>query len=138
MPKMTAQELAAKWASRTSAATADVVAGVDRVTESPGRKAAAQKAVWASNVAAAVDKWERRVGSVPLEEWKARTKEGANRIASGVQNKKGKVEGFWQEFGPFQDSVTATTNAMPRGNLEQNLARMLNQARRTAEFRRTR
>jgi hypothetical protein len=138
MPKMTPAELAAKWAQRTGAATADVVSGVDRVTEHPGRKAAAQKAVWQANVAAAADKWERRVQAGSLEEWKARTKEGSNRIASGVQAKKGKVESFWAEFGPFQDSVTATTNAMPRGNLEQNLARMLNQARRTSEFRRTR
>lgn len=138
MPKMSAQELAAKWATRTGAATQDVVAGVDRVTEAPGRKAAAQKAAWQQNVAAAADKWERRVGSVSLEDWKARTKEGANRIASGVQAKKSKVENFWTEFGPYQDQVTSSTRAMPRGSLEQNLARMLNQARKTSEFRRTR
>ena len=138
MPKMTAAELAAKWATRTGAATQDVVAGVDRVTEHPGRKAAAQQAVWAQNVAASQDKWARRVQAGTLEDWKKSTKEGANRIASGVQAKKSKVEGFWQEFGPFQDQVTQQTNSMPRGNLEQNLARMLNQARRTAEFKRQR
>lgn len=138
MPKMSPAELAAKWANRTGAATQDVVAGVDRVTEHPGRKAAAQQAVWAQNVAASQEKWARRVQAGSLEDWKARTKEGANRIASGVQAKKSKVEGFWQEFGPFQDTVTAQTNAMPRGSLEQNLARMLNQARRTAEFKRQR
>lgn len=138
MPKMTPAELAAKWGTRTAAATQDVVAGVDRVTQAPGQKAAAQKAVWAANVQAAQDKWAARVGSVPLEEWKARTKEGAARIASGVQNKKNKVEQFWSEFGPFQDRVTAQVQAMPRGNLEQNLARMLQQARLTAEFRRSR
>lgn len=136
MPKMTPAELAAKWATRTGAATQDVVAGVDRVTEAPGRKAAAQKAAWQQNVAAAADKWERRVGSVSLEDWKARTKDGASRIASGVQAKRSKVESFWQEFGPFQDQVTARTRSMPRGNIEQNLARMLNQARQTSEFRR--
>lgn len=138
MPKMSPAEIAAKWATRTGAATQDVVAGVDRVTEAPGRKAAAQKAVWQQNVAAAADKWERRVGAVGLEEWKSRTKDGASRIAAGVQGKKTKVESFWGEFGPFQDAVTAQTRSMPRGNIEQNLARMLNQARRTAEFRRTR
>jgi hypothetical protein len=138
MPKMSPQELAAKWATRTGAATQDVVAGVDRVTEHPGRKAAAQQAVWAANVQASQEKWARRVQAGTLEEWKSRTKEGANRIASGVQAKKSKVESFWQEFGPFQDTVTAQTNAMPRGSLEQNLARMINQARRTAEFKRQR
>jgi hypothetical protein len=138
MPKMTPAELAAKWANRTGASTQDVVSGVDRVTEHPGRKAAAQQSVWVQNVTASQDKWARRVQAGSLEDWKARTKEGASRIAAGVQAKKGKVEGFWQEFGPFQDSVTAQTNAMPRGTLEQNLARMLNQARRTAEFKRQR
>jgi len=138
MPKLTPAEQAAKWATRTGAATQDVVAGVDRVTEHPGRKAAAQVDVWAQNTAAARDKWSRRVQAGSLEDWKARTKEGANRIASGVQAKKGKVEAFWQEFGPFQDTVTAQTRAMPRGNLDQNLARMVNQARRTAEFKRQR
>lgn len=138
MAKLTPAEQAAKWANRTAAATQDVVAGVDRVTEHPGRKAAAQQAVWAQNTAAAQDKWARRVQAGSLEDWKKSTKEGANRIASGVQAKKSKVEAFWQEFAPFQDAVTQQTNAMPRGSLEQNLARMLNQARRTAEFKRTR
>lgn len=138
MPKMSPAELAAKWANRTGGASQDVVAGVDRVTESPGRKAAAQKGAYVANVNAAADKWERRVAAVPLEEWKARTKEGASRIAAGVQAKKGKVEGFWAEFGPYQDQVTASTRAMPRGSLQQNLARMLNQATKTAEFKRTR
>jgi hypothetical protein len=138
MPRMSASDLAAKWATRTSAATQDVVAGVNRVTEAPGRKAAAQRSAWQQNVIAAGDKWERRVAAVSLEEWKARTAEGANRIASGVQAKKSKVESFWAEFGPFQDSVTAAVRSMPRGSLEQNLGRMIEQARRTAEFRRTR
>lgn len=138
MPRMSASDLAAKWATRTSAATQDVVAGVNRVTEAPGRKAAAQRSAWQQNVIAAGDKWERRVAAVPLEEWKSRTVEGSNRIASGVQAKKGKVEQFWAEFGPFQDSVTAAVRSMPRGSLEQNLGRMIEQARRTAEFRRNR
>lgn len=138
MPKLTPSEAAAKWANRTGAATQDVVAGVNRVTEHPGRKAAAQQAVWAQNTAASQEKWARRVQAGSLEDWKAATAAGANRIAAGVQAKKGKVEAFWQEFGPFQDTVTQQTNAMPRGSLEQNLARMLNQARRTAEFKRQR
>jgi hypothetical protein len=138
MPRMTAAEIAAKWKTRASAATQDVVTGVDRVTEHPGRKAAAQKSAWVQNTQASADKWERRVQAGSLEDWKKATKEGASRIASGVQAKAGKVEQFWGEFGPFQDSVTAQTRAMPRGTLQQNLARMLNQATRTAEFKRTR
>lgn len=135
---MSPQELAAKWANRTSAATQDVVAGVNRVTEHPGRKAAAQVDAWANNTAAAREKWQRRVQAGSLEDWKAATASGASRIASGVQAKQGKVSDFWAEFGPFQDSVTAQTRSMPRGNLQQNIARMINQATRTAEFKRTR
>jgi hypothetical protein len=138
MPAMTPAELAAKWANRTGAATQDVVAGVNRVTEHPGRKAAAQVAVWAANTQAAQEKWARRVQAGSLEDWKARTAEGANRIASGVQAKKSKVEQFWQEFGPFQDAVTSRVRQMPRGNLEQNVARMIEQVRGTSQFKRTR
>lgn len=138
MPRLTPTEVAAKWATRTAAATPDLVAGVERVTEAPGRKAAAQRAVYLQNTTANVDKWARRVAAVPLETWKERMREGANRVATGVNQKQGKVESFWQEFGPFQDSVTAQTRAMPRGSLQQNLARMLNQATKTADFKRQR
>lgn len=138
MPRLTPTELASKWATRTAAATQDLVAGVERVTEAPGRKAAAQRQVYLQNIQQNVDKWARRTAAVPLESWKESMREGANRVATGVQNKQNKVEGFWQEFGPFQDSVTAQTRAMPRGTLAQNIARMTNQVTKTAEFKRQR
>lgn len=138
MPKLTPTELATKWATRTAAATPDMVAGVERVTEAPGRKAAAQKQIYLQNTTASVEKWARRTAAVPLEDWKAAMREGANRVATGVATKQGKVESFWQEFGPFQDSVTAQTKAMSRGTLQQNIARMVNQATKTAEFKRQR
>ena len=60
MPKMTPQELASKWATRTGAATQDVVNGVDRVTEHPGQKANPWlDAVSTAALAAAVDAAEK-------------------------------------------------------------------------------
>lgn len=131
------QSITDKWASRTSGATAEVIAGVDRVTEAPGAKAARQDHVWAQNTVAAREKWKNRVGSVPLEEWKQSAKEGASRIAAGVQAKKPKAQKFWEEFIPHLEATQRAVQAMPRGTLDQNLTRMVENARRIAAFRRS-
>lgn len=131
-----AQQITEKWAQRTSGATQQVVEGVARVTEAPGQKAARQKQVYLANVQAKADKWERNVANVTLQEWQQATTAGAQRISAGVQAKKGKMEGFLREFIPHIESVQQRVNAMPRGNLDQNLARMLENARGMAQFKR--
>lgn len=133
----TPAENAAKWQRRLSAATTDVQAGINRVAQAPGQRAAAQKAAWQQNVVAAADKWERRVAAVPLEEWKRAALEGTARIASGAQAKVGKVEAFQNEFIPHLERVQQRLANMPRGSLEQNLARMLENARMNSQFKRT-
>lgn len=137
MARLTPEQQAEKWANRLSGATADIAAGIDRVTEAPGRKAAAQKAAYLAGIQAKADKWERNVARIDLGTWQAAAKNGVQRVAQGAQSKKGKMQDFLREFQPFQDNVTARVRQMPRGTLEQNLARMVMQARETANFKRS-
>lgn len=133
----TAASITEKWASRTAGATQQVIEGVARVTEAPGMKAARQRQAYLANVQAKADKWERNVGAVTLQEWQSATSAGANRIAAGVAAKKGKMEGFLREFIPHVERVQQQVNTMPRGSFEQNLNRMIENARGMAAFKRT-
>jgi hypothetical protein len=137
MARLTPEQQAEKWAARLSGATNDIAQGIDRVTEAPGAKAARQKSAYLANIQAKADKWERNVGRVTLNDWQTAAKNGVQRVAQGAQAKKGKMQDFLREFQPFQDRVTEKVRAMPRGTLEQNLARMVMQARETATFKRT-
>lgn len=132
----TPDEIAAKWATRLSGATQEVSAGIDRVTEAPGRKAAAQKTAYLQNVQAKADKWERNVSRVSVEDWKAAAKAGTARIAAGAQAKQSKMAAFQREFQPHLQAGMDRVNRMPRGTLEQNLARMVEMARHNATFKR--
>lgn len=133
----TAASITDKWAQRTSGATQQVVEGVQRVQTAPGAAAAAQKQVWLANIQAKADKWEANTRAVSLQSWQAATVAGAQRIAAGVQAKKGKMESFLNEFLPHVENVQRQVHAMPRGSLEQNLARMMQNARLNAQFKRT-
>lgn len=133
----TAQSITEKWAQRTSGATQQVIEGVQRVTEAPGVKAARQRQVWLNNLQAKADKWENNVKAVTLQSWQASTVQGAQRIAAGVNAKKGKMEGFLNEFLPFVEQVQRKVDAMPSGSLEQNLARMVENARSLSQFKRS-
>lgn len=126
-----------KWAQRTSGATQQVIEGVRRVQQAPGVKAAAQKQVWLANIQAKADKWENNTKAVTLQSWQAATEAGAARIAAGVNAKKGKMESFLTEFLPYVETVQRQVDAMPRGSLEQNLARMMENARKLSQFKRT-
>lgn len=128
---------AQKWKNRLSAATPDIQAGIQAVTAPPGQAAARQKAAWQANVVAAADKWERNVSRVSLQQWQQAAMDGVNRIAQGANAKVSKVESFLNEFQPHLERVQSQLASMPRGSLEQNLGRMLQNARLNAQFKRS-
>lgn len=128
---------AQKWKNRLSAATPDIQAGIQAVTAAPGQAAARQKAAWQANVVAAADKWERNVSRVSLQQWQQAAMDGVNRIAQGANAKVSKVEAFLNEFQPHLERVQSQLASMPRGSLEQNLGRMLQNARLNAQFKRS-
>lgn len=142
MPKINPRTGADKWARRTKAATADVAAGVDRVTEAPTQAALAKidKMLAKFEEAVRSGKIERGLARVTLEDWKAAMKDiGVGRIASGVDNKgQAKMEAFAEEFYPFVERVQEEINRMPDTTLEDGIARMTHNVRELAKFKRSR
>jgi hypothetical protein len=131
------QAVANKWSANLGAATQYITDGVNRVTVAPGQKAAAAADLWLQRVQASRAKWQARVGAVSLADWQhAMTTKGVGRIASGATAAVPKMQSFLADFLPFQERVTASTQAMPKGTLEQGIARAANQIRGTAQYQR--
>jgi uncharacterized protein YeaO (DUF488 family) len=134
----TAAQIQEKWANRLSGATAEISAGIDRVTVAPGQKAAAKKDKWLQNVQASQDKWASRVAGVSLEAWKNAAKTiGVARVATGAQAKKDKFGAFIQEFGAHLDMLDQKLANMPDTTFEQRLQRMTAAARHNHDFKRS-
>jgi hypothetical protein len=138
MAKLTPEEFADKQARRLKAATVDIQAGIDRVTEAPGQKAAQKKDKLRNNWLAKVDDgtWEANVSSVSLSDWKDKTKnKGVPRIAAGIDAARPKVVAFAQKLLPFQDALSSKVQAMPDLSLEDNIARATEFIRGMSKFR---
>lgn len=122
--RVTPQAGSDKWKNRLSAATADIQAGIDRVTEAPGLKAAAKQQKWIQNINASQDKWKRNVSAVSLEQWKTLFKNvGVQRIAQGAQAKQDKYTAFAAQFYPYLDQGIAKINSMPDTTFEERIQR---------------
>lgn len=107
--------------------------GVQAVTVAPGAAAARQADVWASQTAAAKEKFKRNVGRVQLGDWQnAMITKGAPRIAEGAAGAQPKVEQFMTRFLPAVQAAVASLP--PRGNLETNIARSAAFQRAMAKF----
>lgn len=131
----TAQEAAQAWAQRLAGSTDRIARGVSQVSTAPGQAAARQKAVYAQNTAAAVDKWASRVAAVPLQDWQqAMTTKGVQRVATGATAAQPKMEAFMSQLLPYVQSGLGSLPA--RGNLDQNINRMTAWARHMANFQR--
>ena len=109
--------------NRTTAATQDYVAGVNRVTEAPGEAAARQADAYIAGVQSALNKWRRNVAAVSLADWKDRAATiGAPRIAAGVNGAMDKTLKATERN--FQNIDNALAGLPPRGTFEQNVQRM--------------
>jgi hypothetical protein len=140
MKNLSAADIAAKYAQRAGAAAGDYTAGIDRVTEAPGQRAAAAQDKMLRKVTEAVQsgKWGERVASVGLTEWKnaAKTKGGA-RYASGVEAGKGKMQAFMTEFIPHLQQLDGILASMPSVTVEDGVNRAAAAIRHNAKFRRS-
>lgn len=133
MANQSPDQIAAQWASRLGQSTQKITDGVNSVTVAPGQAAARQKAVWAQNVVAAQDKWAKNTAAVTLNDWQtAMTEKGVQRIATGASAAQPKFAAFMGQLLPHIDRVKSTLPA--RGNLDQNITRMVNFARGMATF----
>lgn len=135
MARVTADQGAAKWASRLSGAAQEITQGVQAVTEAPGIAAARAKALWLSQVTASADKWARRVSSVSLGDWqKAMIDKGVPRIGQGAQAAIPKVTAFLNDFLPHVDRGVEMIKNMPKGGVEAGINRAAAMIRHNASY----
>lgn len=140
MPKTSPAEAATKWAGRLAGSTAEIQSGVQRVKEAPTQKAAKQKAKMLQNLTRAVQngKWEKGLNRVSLSEWQRATIEkGIPRIAQGAEGARSKVQSFYSELFPYQDSLQAEIEAMPSLTLEDSVNRAVKWIRGMSKFERS-
>jgi hypothetical protein len=139
MTKLSPAEVADKHARRLKAATEDIRIGVERVTEAPGAKAAAKAEKMKQNLVASIDsgKWQKRVSSVTLDEWKSKMiGKGLGRISSGVDAAIEKTTEFHSQLQSHQAGIDSQLGKMPDLTLEDNIQRMVHQVRGMKKFKR--
>lgn len=126
MAKVTATQWLDKWGQRLNAASSYITSGVNGVTVAPGQSAAAAQDRMLANLTAAVTSglWAKRVSSISLADWKsAMTTKGIPRIAAGVtQAQKTKTQVITNLLAAV-DTAAADANALPKGGIEQSIAR---------------
>jgi len=124
MAKVTAAQWLDKWGRRLNAAGADIQSGVKGVSTAPGVKAAAQSQLWVQRLQESVDVWAKNVSAVSLSDWQdAMLNKGVGRIAAGVTQAQASKSAQITALLNAVDNAVASTNAMPRGSLEQNIQR---------------
>lgn len=135
MAKVTPDQGAAKWARNLSAATQDITTGVQGVREAPGLAAARSKALWLQQVTASADKWARRVSAVSLDEWqRSMIEKGIPRIGQGAQSAIPKMTAFLADFLPYVQQGVDNLRNMPKGGVENGIARASAMIRHNAAY----
>ncbi len=138
--RMTVDEAVAKHARRLSGATEEIRRGVEKVTEAPGVKAAAQKEKMKQRLIASIDNgtWERNTKKVTVEEWRRKMiNKGIPAISTGITEAEPKMKDFFSQLFPAIDKAQASIVAMPSITLEQNINRMTTFVRSMATFHKT-
>ena len=126
MAKVTPAQYAEKWGRRLRGAGEDIRRGIERVDKAPGVAAAASQELMLQKVTEAVNSglWAKRVASVSLDDWKKSALEkGVPRIPAGVEAATEKMEKIAEELLPAVDAAAAAANALPKGTLEDSIAR---------------
>jgi hypothetical protein len=134
---LTPQQIAAKWAAGVTNGVENYRAGVAAVSVAPTESAIAAipRYVEGVNRAVADGRVEAGLRRVTLADWQRATLDkGAPRLATGARAAEGDFAQFMTEFMPFVEQVRA--QLPPRGSLDENLARMVQNARALSEFRR--
>lgn len=138
MVKITAEDFVEKHARRLKAATPDMRAGVEKVTESPTAKAAAKmdkmRAHWLEKLDDGT--MAARLKAVTLEDWKSKMlTKGVGRVAEGIDQAHDKVLNFAQQLLPAVAAAQAKVKGLPDLTLEDSINRMTTYIRDMAKFR---
>jgi hypothetical protein len=125
---ITPTETADKLIRRLSAAGEDMRKGVEAVTESPTKKAAARADKMRQNILAAIDNgdWAKGLNAVSTEDWKrSMTEKGIARVPQGIQNARAKLEAFYAKLLPYQSALKDKVDKMSDLTLQDNINRMV-------------
>ena len=122
MTALTADQIAQDWANKLGGAQTKMEAGARAVAMAPGAAAAQQKAVWAQNVAASIDKWARNVAAVTKDSWVSDyVTKGLPRVGTGATAAIPKMTQFFNKLLPV---IASGRQSLPaRGSYAQNKAR---------------
>ena len=137
---ITAQDAAAKWASRLKGATQEIRQGVESTDINPMERAADAADKYLNRVQESVNngKYAARLRAVPLETWRRATiDKGIPRIASGVDAAEDDVEDFFTDLFNYQAPLKRQIESMPDTTLEDSIARMSTWAREMANYTRS-
>jgi len=124
--KVTADQFATRWGAGLKGSVERIRSGVERVTESPGKAAAAKSDKWHTAISstATKDKWARRIGEMSLEDWqRAMIQKGVNRIATGVDEAQPKMVVYGEKLIAHQNTLLGQLDSMPDLTLEDSIAR---------------
>ena len=127
MAKLSAEQYAEKQARNLKNSLPDIRAGIERVSTAPGVAAAAAQTRMKDNLNRAIDdgRWAAKVRGVSLEEWKsAALNKGVDRIAAGIDQAYQKQVTMAGRLLAAVDSSAAKSNAMPKGTIQDSIARM--------------
>lgn len=135
-------EWAEKWASRMQSAGTAMSKGADKVTESPGSRAARAKEKYRQKVLAALDDGTYEAGNngYTTQDWQRAYKEkGIPRVATGATAAKPKVQRYADIAGPICRESEEQCAAMPNNNdaeaLEKVRVNMANMKRIKQQYR---
>lgn len=131
------QAAADKWAANLSSATQAIKAGIQAVSVSPTSKAAARLDQYLAGVNAAVSsgRMAAKLNAVSLQSWQnAAIVKGVPRIAQGAAQSKDKFAAFMTKWLAHEAQLSSTLASMPRGTLDQNIARAVAVIQHNAAF----
>lgn len=126
MAKVNAQQWLQKWGTNLNASGTYITNGVNNVQVAPGVSAAAAADRMLAGVQASITNgtWQRKVSSVSLQSWKdAMIKKGIPRLTQGVTQAQANKGGQITALLAAVDNAAAQANALPKGGLEQGIAR---------------
>lgn len=124
--RLTATEFREKHAKRTKGAISDLKLGVQKVTEAPGKAAAAKVDKMRAKLLEKIDDgtWAERTAAVTLDEWQnAMLTKGAGRVSEGIDGAADKVEAFAEQLIAHENALLGDIADMPDLTLEDSISR---------------
>ena len=124
MSKVTPEEYAKDWAQNLAASGARIRRGIERTTEAPGMKAAAQSARYLAGVQNKAELWKSRVAGVSVDDWRKKfIEKGLGRIAQGVTSAIPEQVIMAQKLLAAVDAAVMESNKIPKGDIEASVQR---------------